>query len=161
MQATITLSTDRAHPSAIEYLSDKDLKKIPKDFAQIRKQWESGDKAGAKSALLAFLRASIGEPLHGGDDLCTTTPDELEPEFTIREVYWTDQPIPDLSIEMTVAVTLSKGGTVKSVSKAILEAATGEYADPETFGQVVSIEWVLPKSSFLLASADPWKFSMK
>ena len=94
MQATITLSTTRATPYAIEYIDAKDLKKVPKEFASARAKWEAGDHSGAKGILLQFLGGAIGEPLCGGDDLSETDTNDLEPTFDLREVWWTKNPIP-------------------------------------------------------------------
>lgn len=161
MKATITLATARATPYAIEYIKPKDLKQIPKEFAAARTMWESGDHAGAKSVLLQLLGGAIGEPLWGGDDLSETDSNDLEPTFELGKVWWTDNPIPDVAIEMKVTISLKKGVDVKSASKAVLEIATSEYGTPELFGQAVYIEWKYGSKSWTLASAEPWKFSMQ
>ena len=161
MKATITLATARATPYAIEHIKPKDLKQIPKEFAAARTMWESGDHAGAKSVLLQLPGGAIGEPLWGGDDLSETDSNDLEPTFDLGEVWWTDNPIPDVAIEMKVTISLKKGVDVKSASKAVLEIATSEYGTPELFGQTVYIEWKYGSKSWTLASAEPWKFSMQ
>ena len=114
MKATITLATARATPYAIEHIKPKDLKQIPKEFAAARTMWESGDHAGAKSVLLQLPGGAIGEPLWGGDDLSETDSNDLEPTFDLGEVWWTDNPIPDVAIEMKVTISLKKGVDVKS-----------------------------------------------
>lgn len=160
MKATITLSTDRAKPMAIEYLDSKRLKKFPPDFARIRVQWDAGDLEGAKGALLPFLVASLGDPLWRGGGLSTTFAHELEPRFTIRDVIWTEYPLPDLAIDMRLDISLCDGVSPEDAAKAVLAAACDDCADPETFGQVVSISWQTPAGLFLLASPSPWKFSL-
>jgi len=158
MQATITLSTTRATPYAIEYIDAKDLKKVPKEFASARAKWEAGDHAGAKSILLQFLGGAIGEPLCGGDDLSETDTNDMEPTFDLREVWWTKNSIPDVAIEMKVTISLKSGATVKSATKAIMEVVEG---NPSIFGQAVNIQWKYGSKTWDLDSADPWEFSMK
>ncbi|MFM1822284.1 MAG: hypothetical protein RI967_550 [Planctomycetota bacterium] len=159
MKTMISLSAARAVPHAIEFAKPKDLKKIPKDVVEARRLWEAGDHEAAKSVLLKHLVATIGEPLHGGDDLCETDPNDLEPEFELRDVRWTEHALPDLSISMRVSVKLRKGVDVKQASDAVLEIARDEYAAQELFGQTVGIEWLFDGKSFSLAS-EAWVFDM-
>lgn len=159
MKAVVSLATRRAVPNAIEYIKPKDLKKIPKDIADARKLWESGDQAGAKKVLLKYLRATIGEPFDGGDDLSKTGPNALKPSFELRDVWWTEHALPDVSIAMTLPLELREGVDLKSATAAVLQIANDEYAAKELFGQTVGIDWQFDETSYSLASEE-WEFSM-
>ena len=159
MNAVISLKSSRAVPYAIEYAKPKDLKKIPKDIAEARKLWESGEHGAARKLLMKYFRASIGEPLEGGDELSETGPNDLRPTFDLHDVWWTEHALPDVSVSMTLPITLRAGVDLKTASEAVLAVANDEYAAKELFGQAVTIEWQFDDSSYNLAS-DAWEFSI-